>query len=280
MGIDKQQATPYSRVLDLRKVQGVLRGFRLLKDRRVVMQIELIEAALRRCETVSKELDIPPHSERMKGLLEREETLKPYVDRYPGDPHIALAIARGDVAHYRSLREANWSNFSANPFLKSIGIPVILILFTAFLGQYIGTVLQNKAFHRQRVFELKRDRLVQGQERSVDLYNDLVRLQSSLSVRESEGTITFSDLADVRGYSGRIEKLRAISEGLIDNQSATKTLGAAAEELSKYASCLKLGRPDKNAPTCSHRFNLNKYNDIIYMFSDALVSFMSDSSTP
>ncbi len=275
--IATKPVTPHPKVLDLRNARGKLKRFRILTDRQTALHLELIEAALCRCETIAKDLDISSRYGGMNDFLWREEALRPYLERFPDEAHLALAMAKGDVAHYRSLRAATWNVLSLQPILKLLALPALLILLTALLGQYIGTSLQDRAFQRQRVFELKRDRLIQGQERAVDLYNDLVRLQSSLSVREKEQTINTSDLADVRNFSGRIEKLRALGEGLVDNKSSNKVLGDAAQELSTYAACLKRGRPDQTKPTCSHAFDLGKFNSVIYQFSDALIEFTKNT---
>lgn len=272
--ISRTRDAGYPKIFDLKGVGGRLRGLRLLDRRRTAIAIELVEAAVHRCETIAKELDVTSRSTTMTDLLYREEALGPYLAQYPDEPFLALAIAKGDISHYRALRVAKWSVFSLRPLVKTFLLPVVLILLTALLGQSIGNSLQDRSFRRQRVFDLKRDRLVQGQQRAVDLYNDLERLQSSLSIREGDGMILAADLSDIRAYSGRLEGLRAISEGLVDKQNIDPVLIGAGDELKNYADCLFDKGSQSGEATCSRAFNLTKFKQIIYSFSDALISFM------
>ena len=278
--MDSIERSGYPKVLELRSRSGKLKGLRLLDRRSTVLQLEQVEAAVQRCDTIAKELGVPPYSETMEKLVQREEALKPYLDSCYGSAVVALAIAKGDIVHYRTLRAAEWGLLSVRPLVKSFIVPVVLIFFTALLGQWIGNSLQDRSFRHQRIFDLKRDRLVQGQQRAVDLYNDLEKMRNALALRELNGVVLATDLSDIETYTGRLESLRANSEGLVDKEKITSALVEAGGALKSYDACLRTKVGQQGEPTCARAFDLGKFRNIIYEFSDAITSFMEEPVQP
>jgi len=84
------------------------------------------------------------------------------------------ARAGGKLAYYQSLQAASKSWYKENPFwLRSILVPVFLLLITALLGNWVATSLQESSFKRQQVFQHKLTLLKESRDEAAQLTAEL-----------------------------------------------------------------------------------------------------------
>jgi hypothetical protein len=73
------------------------------------------------------------------------------------------ALAGGKLAFYRSVQETDNAWYKDKHFLlRSIMVPVFLLILTALLGNWVAASLQESSFKRKQVFQYKLTFLKEG----------------------------------------------------------------------------------------------------------------------
>jgi hypothetical protein len=200
-------------------------------------------------------------------LMQREPSLRRYLDAH-SDPeessaNRAWAAASGDAIFIKTLREQGWKPASDrfSDLMKVALLPILLIILTALMGNWIATTLQRAALKHQKTFDVRLAGLQKGQERAAELYSEINDLYSTLSDAEDAG---FRDLrtAKLRAQRQKMNSINASARLYDTNQDVGRSFRDAASLLDGFIQCLDEKRrlEELVAPgtpeACSPKFDL------------------------
>ncbi|HKH46367.1 MAG TPA: hypothetical protein VKM72_17035 [Thermoanaerobaculia bacterium] len=262
--------------------------------------IEEISAALARVETVLRCLGYPSPgrslSENSAGnteafayspeflvnllaLMRREPALRAYLDPHRDeaenstDPLAAWAAASGDVAFFLNLRERGWEP-SVSRYIelaKSVIVPAMLIVLTAFFGNRIATDLQREAFKHQRTFDVRLVGLQKGQDRAAELYTSLNEIYSTIADLEGQ-KFTGLQTNKLRAERQKLDSIQAASKLYDSDDIVGKAIVDAEVLLDNYIECLDSKREKETvSPTKEPSVNCSEQNkNILTVFDEIL----------
>jgi hypothetical protein len=248
-----------------------------LPSLRQIGQFELVAAAIKRCDEILARLN-PSEDDKpavLHSLLEREDDLRSYLEASHHDPVVAFACAKGDAVYLEHLRSSGWLA-SPRELAGKLIIPILLLLLTATLGNWVGNRLQENSFRRNRSFEVKLERLREGQKVAAEIYSSLRPIHFRIQRDEEAGELTWRPQTSLQRHRTDLEKARMMAAGLNNSNDISNALQRAAQELNDYISCLE-GRVQNTKSNCAGEYRIESLLDVEDAFSHGLVSFLEQN---
>lgn len=267
--------------------------------RKTLIQLEAVAAAIHRCEAVIENIQNPEAKQNnielqqiseksashplparnhhlLHKLMEGETALTRYLDASNHDPELAFAYAKGEAVYLDQLRTSDILFPSVKAFFGKAMLPILLVILTAILGNWVGTTLQKAAFERNRKFEVNLERLREGQNISGNLVTSIRQIHSRIQRDEQRKELNWRPHLVLQQYRNDLEKIRNVAAGLDKNSNIGKTVLAADKALTDYIECLENGSVVTGTSTklCSDEFKITPFVDLEDAFSTALVEFL------
>ncbi len=247
---------------------------------------ELLEASISRYRIISESMsENSIDQERLRRLMVEDPVVSPYLSAADGQCEKAFELAMADVNFWSCLRNSGWKTRAqqkatlARWLGRLLGAPLLLVCFTAIIGNYVATSLQDRAFREQRFFEAKFQRLKEGQQRSVMLLSRVIGAKESMTGWETwGGGIGPREVVD--SLREELEQVRALAIGGEEKGSILSVTQRAKQDLENYLSCLqtKIDRPRSNSekPMCSLKFELGNFEKLPLSFGEEIQALAVD----
>lgn len=213
--------------------------------------------------------------------------LEPYVHGANGDIPQAIRRARADVAALQALEDAGAQTWSSAMLkvARSVVLPIVMIVVTAYVGHVVGQSLQEQARRNQLLETLRLDTFKDGRVAGAEMYVEARDIVRALEMRRRTGKFPsgFSGVPDLRrraeALEVRLNALQTITHSLDKGRAGneklvlkglSETVAVANAEITQFTRCL--GRVDVLQSNCT--VNLKAIDEVQYDYVDAMVDLM------
>ena len=269
--------------------------------RRTVKEAEAVAAAVSRCEAVleavgpkaeagavarenasSSEAHVPEAAraaasrQLLLRLIKEEGALRRYLDgKEDEDPVQALAHAKGDVAYLNRLRSSDFLTFSSKAALGKAALPILIVLLTAVSANVVGVRLQSEYLQQNRRFEVRLERLREGQRLAGNLYASAADFKRRTERDEARRELALKPIPSLNDFSRDLRQIRNMVAGA-PGDDIGKALLAANSVVNDTITCFgdQPENPKDRKGSCSENFKLEPFDDLQDTISSALVSYL------
>jgi hypothetical protein len=294
------------RLVNLPDQSNRLRNF--FKTRRKIKQLDSVAAAISRCEAILENVqtqnvfsgeaqetvaeldskDVPlnepvleakkltPAPDLLLTLMREESALKRYLDTTEdNDPMRAFAHAKGDVAYLNQLRSSDFLTFSPKTALGKAFLPIFIVLLTAASANIVGVILQRQSLQHNRRFEVKLERLREGQRLAGNLYASVADFQRRTERDEARKELALKPINSLNDFNRELRQIRNIVAATT-TEDINKALVSANNEVNAAIECFDNQPKDpKNlSSSCSEKFKLEPFDELQDAISSALVDYL------
>ncbi len=251
---------------------------RFRRHRREYGHLKQLSAAVQRYKTLIESdlfwgsfADIESGEQALREALERCSEIRPYLKKSEGNSRKALAFASIDAGELEELRQRDWWGSNGRVLASKVLVPILLIFFTAIVGNNVATLLQEKSFQRTKSFELLTRRLTEGEKISVELF---LRARDShywIVTRERDGLLDSKDAETLRDHQRELRRLERFAVGVDKDNRIMLALKAANDAINVYIKCVEEPSP---SGYCHTDFNPQSFSDVRAAFSEVLISHL------
>ena len=243
------------------------------------VQLELIAAAVERCRAIESQLGerdthgldsprIPVDDARLKEVVAREPILRQYLDAC-GEPRLALALAQGDVAWFRTLQEQAWSeprSFWRRLTDYAAGViksPALVVVLAAVAGTLAGAShLQQVALREEKQFASQIERLNEAQRTAAIVRADLDLLLwkvMSIDYADRRGSVPVLGIEDLlQRFRRQLIQIDTVTRVFTPDEELSKKILLAIEALNGFKECV-----DEQNRNCARSFKTETFDAVI-----------------
>jgi hypothetical protein len=294
------------RLVNLPDQSNKLRNF--LEIRKKIKQLDSVAAAVSRCEAVLENVQLQnatngeeqeanteltleespskgplpeankstPAANLLLTLMKEESALKEYLDTAEdSDPVQAFAHAKGDVAYLNRLRSSDLLMFSSKKALGKVFLPIFIVLLTAVSANVVGVILQRQSLQNNRTFEVKLERLREGQRLAGNLYASVADFQRRTERDEARKELALKPIGSLNDFNRELRQIRNMVAGATTDEVNAALVGAN-NQVNDTIKCFEHQpkNPKDASSSCSENFKLEPFDDLQDSISAALVNYL------
>ena len=249
------------------------------------MQLELVAAAVERCRAIESQLGerdaqavdssrTALEGSRFEEVVAREPILRPYLEACGSEPRLALALAQGDVAWFRSLQERAWSeppsawqwlfDFAAG-VMKA---PALVVVLAAVAGTLAGAShLQRVALRQEKQFASQIERLNEAQRAAATVRADLDLLLwqvMSKDYTEQGGPVPVLGIEDLlHRFRRKLIQIDTVTRVFTPDEELSQRVRGAVETLNTFKKCMDEQAKSGGASSCAKTFDTDTFDAVI-----------------